>query len=61
MKAIEHFLETLIFTSRWLLAPLYLGLVAAIVMLVWYFGIEFMHLIPMVTRGEGSVVVHAGT
>lgn len=57
MKSIEHFLETLIFTSRWLLAPLYLGLVAAIVMLVWYFGIEFMHLIPMVTRGEGSVVV----
>jgi uncharacterized membrane protein YqhA len=28
-KAIEHFLEVLIFNSRWLLAPFYLGLVAA--------------------------------
>lgn len=57
MKAIEHFIELLLFASRWLLAPLYLGLVGAIVILLWYFGIEFMHLIPMVTSGEGSVVV----
>jgi uncharacterized protein (TIGR00645 family) len=57
MKAIEHFLETLMFASRWLLAPLYLGLVGAIVVLLWYFGIEFMHLIAMVRAGENSVVV----
>jgi len=57
MKLIEHFLEALMFASRWLLAPFYLGLVAAIVILLWYFGIEFMHLIPMVMYGEGSVVV----
>lgn len=57
MKTIENFLESLMFASRWLLAPFYLGLVGAIVMLLWYFGIEFMHLIPMVMGGEGSVVV----
>jgi uncharacterized protein (TIGR00645 family) len=57
MQVIEKFLETLLFASRWLLAPLYLGLVAAIVILLWYFGIEFMHLIGMVSSGDGSVVV----
>jgi uncharacterized protein (TIGR00645 family) len=57
MKAIEHFLEHLMFASRWLLAPFYLGLVGAIVVLLWYFGVEFLHLIPMAMQGEGSVVV----
>jgi len=57
MKAIEDFLERLMFASRWLLAPFYLGLVGAIVVLLWYFGVEFLHLIPMATQGEGSVVV----
>ena len=57
MKAIEHFLETLMFASRWLLAPFYLGLVGAIIVLLWYFGIEFLHLVSMLRQGEGSVVV----
>lgn len=57
MKAIELFLERLMFASRWLLAPFYLGLVGAIVVLLWYFGVEFLHLIPMAMQGEGSVVV----
>jgi len=57
MQAIENFLERLMFASRWLLAPLYLGLVGAIVVLLWYFGVEFLHLISILRHGGGSVVV----
>jgi uncharacterized protein (TIGR00645 family) len=57
MKALEHFMEKFLFASRWLLVPFYLGLVAAIVVLIWYFGIEFFHLIHMLLTGEGSLIV----
>ena len=54
---IENLLEKLLFSSRWLLAPFYLGLVGAIVVLLWYFGVEFLHLISVLMYGGGSVVV----
>jgi uncharacterized protein (TIGR00645 family) len=57
MKALEHFMESLLFASRWLLVPFYLGLVASIVVLIWYFGIEFSHLIHILFTGEGNLVV----
>ena len=57
MKAFEQFIEEFLFASRWLLLPLYLGLVGAIVVLIWYFGIEFMHLIHVLLSGDGSLVV----
>jgi len=57
MQQLEHFLERFIFASRWLLAPFYLGLVGAIMVLLWYFGVEFLHLISVLMRGGGSVVV----
>ena len=57
MQAIENFLESLLFASRWLLAPLYVGLVGANVVLVWYFGVEFLHLVSILMHGGGSVVV----
>ncbi len=57
MQAFEHFVEKFLFASRWLLMPFYLGLVAAIVVLLWYFAIEFVHLIHMLLSGEGSLIV----
>ena len=54
---IENLLEKLLFSSRWLLAPFYLGLVGAIIVLLWYFGVEFLHLISVLMNGGGSVVV----
>lgn len=57
MKTLEHFIEMFLFASRWLLVPFYLGLVGAIVVLIWYFGIEFSHLINMLISGEGSLIV----
>lgn len=57
METFERLMETFLFASRWLLLPLYLGLVAAILVLIWYFGIEFSHLIHMLLSGDGSLIV----
>ena len=59
IKALEHFLEVLIFNSRWLLAPFYLGLVTGIVILLVKFLQEFVHLIPHTLDGSESDIVLA--
>lgn len=45
---LEHRFEQLIFASRWLLAPFYLGLVFALVMLLIKFSQELIHILPHV-------------
>ena len=57
MQKTEHFLERFIFASRWLLAPFYVGLVGAIVLLLFKFVEEFINLLPVVLTGEGSQVM----
>ena len=57
MKKIENTLESLIFSSRWLLAPFYLGLVLALGLLLVKFVKEFLHFVPLVFTGEGSEVI----
>jgi uncharacterized protein (TIGR00645 family) len=59
MKAIETLLEVLIFNSRWLLAPFYLGLVIGIGMLLVKFGQELIHVIPNIMNATESEVVLA--
>lgn len=54
MHKVENILERFIFTSRWLLAPFYVGLVGAIALLLFKFVKEFINLLPMVVSGEGS-------
>lgn len=54
---LEQYLERLLFASRWLLAPFYLGLVGAVIVMLWYFGVEFVHLINLVIAGNGNVLV----
>jgi uncharacterized protein (TIGR00645 family) len=44
MSQISHIVEGILFRSRFLLAPLYLGLVGALVLLAYRFVIEFWHL-----------------
>lgn len=44
MSQISHSIEVVLFRSRFLLAPLYLGLVGALVLLSFRFLIEFYHL-----------------
>jgi uncharacterized protein (TIGR00645 family) len=43
-EKIEHSLELLLFGGRWLLAPLYLGLIASLAALVIKFAMEIYHL-----------------
>lgn len=57
MQKIEHFLERFIFASRWLLAPFYIGLVGAIVLMLYKFFKEFIGLLTVVAAGEGSQVL----
>ena len=57
MQKIEHFLEVFIFSSRWLLAPFYIGLVGAIAILLFKFVKEFTHLLPVVVSGTGGDVM----
>lgn len=57
MQKIEQSLERFIFASRWLLAPFYLGLVGAIVLLLVKFAKEFVGLLPLVVTGEGGQVM----
>ena len=59
MKIIERLLEVLIFNSRWLLAPFYLGLVFGILILLIKFGQEFFHLVPNVLSGAESEIILA--
>ncbi len=57
MKSIETFLESLIFNSRWLLVPFYLGLVMAIALLLVKFAKEFLSFVGVVFSGSGTDVV----
>lgn len=58
-KTLEHLLEALMFNSRWLLAPFYLGLVACIVIMLVKFGQEFFHILPHVMHGAESEIILA--
>jgi uncharacterized protein (TIGR00645 family) len=51
MKAFENFIEKIIFQSRWLMAPFYLGLTLALVLLMITFLRELAHEIPSVISG----------
>jgi len=44
--AIEKILETVLFRSRWLLAPIYLGLVVSLLALLGAFLAELAHMLP---------------
>lgn len=57
MKQVESILERLIFGSRWLLAPFYLGLVLALALLLVKFVKEFFHFAPLVFNAEGGEVI----
>lgn len=59
MKRTEHFLEVLMFNSRWLLAPFYLGLVVSIALLLIKFGQEFFHMLPTIFAMSESEVILA--
>lgn len=58
MKPIENGLERTVFASRWLLAPFFVGLIAAILVLLVKFIKELIHLIEGIwSSGEYEAVI----
>lgn len=58
----ERLIEQTLFASRWLLAPMYLGLVGAVAILVWIFALEliaFAAAIPSMTVDDAILGVLA--
>lgn len=55
----ERTLEKFLFASRWLMAPMYLGLVLALGMLAFIFLRELMHYLPqaMEMKSEDAILV----
>jgi uncharacterized protein (TIGR00645 family) len=54
----EKLIERTMYASRWLLAPLYLGLSVAILMLSVKFFLELVHVLPeFLTMSESSLVL----
>jgi uncharacterized protein (TIGR00645 family) len=49
MMNLEHMLEKIIFAGRWLLAPLYIGLLAALLPILYRFGHSFWHIMTHIT------------
>jgi uncharacterized protein (TIGR00645 family) len=60
LKKFEKGLEGMIFNSRWLLAPFYIGLVGAVFLLLVKFGQEFFHMAPHIldsTEGDAILAI----
>jgi TIGR00645 family protein len=60
MRKVEHALERFMFNSRWMLVPIYVGLVLTIGLLLVKFYKEFVHLVPEVLYGEGGTATVVG-
>jgi len=56
MLKLEHFLEKVIFAGRWLLAPLYIGLLLALVPILYRFFHSFWHIMSHLTTSTMSEI-----
>lgn len=56
---LEHALEETIFGSRWLLAPLYIGLVGSLAVVLVKFVQEFVHLVPLTLSASEAEIILA--
>ncbi|MGO3885546.1 MAG: TIGR00645 family protein [Mycetocola sp.] len=56
-KVVEHALEWVLFESRWLLAPIYLGLIAALIVILIKFAEELVHLVTHIFEETPDDVV----
>lgn len=58
----ERLIERSLFASRWMMAPMYLGLAAALAVLVWVFLLElwaFVLIVPVITVNDAILGVLA--
>ena len=56
MLKLEHFLEKVIFAGRWLLAPLYVGLLLALLPILYRFFHSFWHIMSHLTHSSMSEI-----
>jgi uncharacterized protein (TIGR00645 family) len=56
MMKLETLIERIIFAGRWLLAPLYLGLLAALLPILYRFFHSFWHMISHITTLTASEI-----
>ncbi|NPD17082.1 TIGR00645 family protein [Xinfangfangia sp. D13-10-4-6] len=54
---VEKAFEKLLFGSRWLMAPMYLGLVVSLVMLVFIFGRDIVYYVPKLPNMNSEDVI----
>jgi len=57
MKSVEKFVETTLFRSRWLLAPLYLGLVIALIILLIKFMLKLGGIFTIIISSSGTELI----
>ncbi len=57
MKIVETLLEKIIFASRWILAPFYLGLSLSLLVLLYEFGREIIHFFTIIDETDLSGVL----
>jgi len=57
MKKFSHALEQVLFSSRWLLSPLYLGLVAVLILVLVRFGFEFVSTVEHVFQNQSHTFI----
>ena len=57
IAAIEHASERFLFASRWLLAPLYIGMVVALIAIGIKFFQELWHLITHIIESDGDALI----
>ena len=57
MQKIERALETILFQSRWILAPFYLGLAFCLLLLMVHFGRELFHFVLNIPSGKEADVI----
>jgi uncharacterized protein (TIGR00645 family) len=53
----EKILESILFNSRWILAPVYIGLVISLLMLLTAFVTEIVHTVPHLIGMKAEVVI----
>ncbi|MDA1198227.1 MAG: TIGR00645 family protein [Proteobacteria bacterium] len=57
MKRVETLIEKIIFASRWILAPFYLGLSLSLLVLLYEFGREIIHFFTIIDETDLSGVL----
>ena len=57
MRRIELIIETIIFQTRWILAPFYLGLAFCLLLLLYHFGVQIVEFVVKIPHASETDVI----